>query len=123
MGNFSTCVTIDDIYELFELRSTKYLCDNCNVEIPTRSHDQSKGSAFTTAPHQVTKELVKQNGVQFQVNCLAVEEAKSRRKSNVLSNLHSTPQVINNFSENENTFQRNNFVPVDVTYADVPKSV
>ena len=122
MGNFSTCVT-DDIHELFGLRSTKYLCDNCSVEMPMRSHDQSKGFAFITAPQHVSKELVKLNGVQFKGNCLIVEESKSRRKSNFRSNLHSRPRVINNFSENDNTFPRNNFAPGDVTYADATKSV
>ena len=32
VGNFSICVTVDDIYELFEQGSTKYLCDNGSVE-------------------------------------------------------------------------------------------
>ena len=39
MGNFSICVTVDGIHELFGLRSTKYLRDNCRVEMPMRSHD------------------------------------------------------------------------------------
>ena len=123
VGNFSTCVTVDDIHELFGLRSTKYLCDNCSVGMPMRSHDQSKGFAFITAPQHVTKELVKLNGIQFKGNCLIVEESKSRRKSNFRSNLHSRPRVINNFSENDNTFPRNKFVPGDATYADATKSV
>ena len=80
--------------------------------MPMRSHDQSKGFAFITAPQHVTKELIKLNGVQFQGNCLIVEEARSRRKSSVRSNPHSRPHVINNSSENENAFPGNNFVPV-----------
>ena len=88
-----------------------------------RSHDKSKGFAFITAPQHVTKELFKLNGVQFKGNCLIVEESKSRRKSNFRSNLHSRPRVINNFSENNNTFPWNNFVRGDVTYADATKSV
>ena len=108
VGNFSTCVTVDDIHELFGLRSTKYLCDNCSVEMSMRSNDQSKGFAFITAPQHVTEELVKLSGVRFKGNCLIVEESKSRRKSNFRSNLHSRPHVINNFSENDNTFLRNN---------------
>ena len=72
----NSCVTVDDIHELFGLRSciTKYLCDNCSIEMPMRSHDQSKGFAFITAPQHLTKELVKLNGVQFKGNCLIVEE-------------------------------------------------
>ena len=59
----------------------------------------------------------------FKVTSLIAEEAISRRKSNVWSNLHSRPRVINKFSENDNTFLRNNFVPGDVTYADAAKSL
>ena len=66
VGNFSTRVIVDDIHELFGLRSTKYLRDNFSVEMLMRSHDQSKGFAFITAPQHVTKELLKMNGVQFQ---------------------------------------------------------
>ena len=91
--------------------------------MPMRSHDQSKGFVFITAPQHVTKELVKLNGVQYKGNCLIVEESKSRMKSNFRSNRHSRPRVINNFSENDNTFPRINFVPDDVTYADATKSV
>ena len=123
VGNFSTCVTVDDIYELFGLKSTKYLCDNYSVKMPVRSDDQSKGFTFITAPQHVAKELVKLNGVRFKGNYLIVEESKSRRKSNFQSNLHSGTRVINNLSENDNTFPRNNFVPGDVTYADTTKSV
>ena len=64
-----------------------------------KSRDQSKGFAFKTAPQHVTKELVKLNGVQFQDKCLIVEEAKCRRMSNVPSNLHTRPHVINNSSK------------------------
>ena len=88
-----------------------------------RSHHQCKGFAFIAAPQHATKELVKLNGVQFEVNCLIVEESKSRRKSNFRLNLHSRPLVINNFSENDNTFPKNNFVPGDVTYVDATKSL
>ena len=123
VGNFSTYVTVDDIHELFGLRSTKYLCDNCSVEMPMRTQDQSKGFAFITAPQHVTKELVKLDGVQFKGNCLIVEESKSRRKSNFRSNLHSRPHLVNNSSGNDNTFSKNNFVPGDVTYADATKSI
>ena len=122
VGNFSTCVTADDIYELFGLRSTNYLCDNCSVEMPLRSHNQSKRFAFITASHHVTKELVKLNGVQFQGNCLIVEEARSTRKYGLRFNPYSRPRVYNNFLEDENTCQINNLVPGHITYAETAKS-
>ena len=91
--------------------------------MPMRSYNESKGFALITAPQHVTKELVKLYGVQFQGNCLIVEEARSRRKSSVRSYPHSRPHVINNYSENENTCPKNNFVPGHVTYANTTKSV
>lgn len=56
-------------------------------------------------------------------NCIVAEEANSRRKSNVLSNLNSRSHVVTNSSENENTFSMNSFVSGDVTYVDAVKSV
>ena len=49
VGNFISCVTVNDIHKLFGIRLTKYLRDTCSVEMPLRSHDQSKGSPFITA--------------------------------------------------------------------------
>ena len=63
----------------------------------------------------MTKKIVKLNGVEFQCNCLIVEEARYRRKSSVPSNPHCRPHVINNSSKN--------FVPGDVTYEDTAKFV
>ena len=122
VGNFSTCVTADDIYELFGLRSINYLCDNCSVEMPLRSHNQSKRFVFITAPHHVTKELVKLNGVQFQGNCLIVEETRTARKSGLQFNPHSRPCIYNNSLEDENTCPKNNLVPGYITYAETAKS-
>ena len=72
--------------------------------MPLKSHNQSKRFAFITAPHHVTKELVKLNGVQFQGNCLVVEEARSTRKSGLRFNPHSRPRIYNNSLEDENNF-------------------
>ena len=87
-----------------------------------RSHNQSKRFAFTTAPHHVTKELVKLNGAQFQGNCLIVEEARSKRKSGIRFNPHSRPRVYNNSLEDENTCPKNNLVPGHITFAETAKS-
>ena len=71
MGNFSTCVNFDDIHEVFRLRSIKCPLDTCCVEMSMASHNQSKGLIFITASQQVTKALVKLNGVEFQgSNCI-----------------------------------------------------
>ena len=38
IGNLSDCTTEDDLYELFGLRSTNYLKQNCSVNISTNSN-------------------------------------------------------------------------------------
>ena len=44
-------------------------------------------------------------------------------EESVRSNPHSRPHVINNSSENEKTFPRNNFVSSDITYAGTAKYI
>ena len=40
--------TVDEIHELFRLRSNKYLRDTCGVEMPMRNQNQSKEFYFIT---------------------------------------------------------------------------
>ena len=69
-------------------------------------------------------DLGRHQGTSYQGTwTVCIEEAKSGRKSNVLSNLHSRPHVVNNSSEKENTFPRSSFVPDDVAYVNATKSV
>ena len=42
IGNLSDYTTEDDLYELFELRSTKYLKQNCSVKMSTNSDTGKK---------------------------------------------------------------------------------
>ena len=41
MGNLFVNVTVDDIYELFDLRTTKYLRSNIHVEMPLNRNGQT----------------------------------------------------------------------------------
>ena len=61
IGNLNVNVTIDDIYELFGLKTTKYLRSNTWVGMPLNRNDQTKGFAFVTVPDHVRNELLKSN--------------------------------------------------------------
>ena len=64
IGNLRDYTTEDDLYELFGLRSTKYLKQNCSVKMSTNSNtDKKKYFPYGTAPERVDK--VKWNRVQF----------------------------------------------------------
>ena len=58
MTNLHQSVAVDDLYELFGLRSTNYLRNNCHIE---KSHfsnvDQPFGSATVTVRAHVCEEL------------------------------------------------------------------
>ena len=70
VGNLNVNVTIDDVYELFGLKTTKYLRSNTYVEMPLNSNGQTRGSAFVTALDHVRNELLKLNNIRFrEKNC------------------------------------------------------
>ena len=76
--NFHQSVTVDDLYELFGLRSTNYLRNNCHIEIDHFSNvDQPFASATVFAPAHVCEELLKLHGIGFHDNLLVIEMSKS----------------------------------------------
>ena len=73
VGNLRDNTTKDDLYELFGLRSTKYLKQNCSTKIFTNSNTgKRKYFAYVTAPQHVTTELIKLNEIQFNAKCIIV---------------------------------------------------
>ena len=72
-------MSIEDIYELFGLKSTAYLRSNCHVDFPLNQQTQkTRGHAYITAPKHVCDELVKLNGVEFKGKFLIIENTKVR---------------------------------------------
>ena len=58
-----------DLIELFDFNATKYLQENCRVELPTVKNGKNKGFGFAVMPEYVQKELLKLHGrVQRQYN-------------------------------------------------------
>ena len=108
IGNLNVNVRIDDIYELFGLKTTKYLRSNTYVEMPLNRNGQTRGFAFVTAPDNVRNELLKINYIQFREKNLVIEAARSKMKTakTAAKSNHSTkPQVVmNRFPENQDVF-------------------
>ena len=91
VGNLESNVSIEDIYELFGLKSTAYLHSDCYVNFPLNQQTQkTRRHVYITAPKHVRDELVKLNGVEFKGKFLIIENAKVRPKvtNPNLINLH-----------------------------------
>ena len=63
--NLNVNVTIDDIYELFGLKTTKYLCSYTFIEMPLNRNGQARRFASVTAPYHARNELLKLNNTKF----------------------------------------------------------
>ena len=81
IGNFNVNVTINNIYEQFGLKTTKYLHSNNYVEMPLNCKGQTRNFAFTTVPDYVRKDLLKSNNTQFREKDLVIEAARSEEKT------------------------------------------
>ena len=76
--NLHQTVTVDNLYELFGLRSTSYLRSNCHIEMDHFSNvDQPFASATVTVWAHVCVELLKLHGIYFHNNSLVIEMSKS----------------------------------------------
>ena len=77
VGNLESNVRIEDIYKLFDLNPTTYLCSNCHGDFPLNQQTpKTRCHVYITAPKQVCDELVKLNGVEFRGKFLIIENAK-----------------------------------------------
>ena len=79
VGKLDSNVSIEDIYELFGLKSTAYLRSNCHVDFPLNQQTKkTRGHVYITASKHVCDDLVKLNGVEFKGKFLIIENAKVR---------------------------------------------
>ena len=104
IGDLSNCTIEDNLYELFGLRSTKYLKQNFSVNMSTNSNTgKKKYFAYVTAPEHVTTELIKLNGIEFNSKCIIVEEAKNKPTTFSEANvLRPKTSVFGNYLTDEN---------------------
>ena len=99
---------IDDLYELFDLRSTKYLGETCKTNMPVNENmGKYKGLAFALVPEHVQKEILKLNGITLENRIIVIEDATSTRKRDT-KNLQKTSKravvVTNKHPENQDVF-------------------
>ena len=122
IGNLNVNVTIDDIYKLFGLKTTKYLSSNAYVEMPLNRN----GQTFVAAPDHIRNELLKLNNIQFRKKNLIIEAARSKMKTakTIAKSNHSTrPQVVvNRFPEHQDVFNGSKLVPGKFSYTSAVKS-
>ena len=80
--NLSPSVVLEDIIETFGLNSTKYLRENCNIELPMNLQNTShNGYAYIIAPNHVTDELVKLNELKLKGRHLIIEEPATKPRT------------------------------------------
>ena len=92
--NLSLDTKIDDLYELFGLRSTKYLRETCKINMPVNeSTETCKGFAFALVPEQVQKQILKLNRITLENRIIVIEDTISTRKrdTNICKKLLNVP--------------------------------
>ena len=72
--NLHQSVTVDDLYELFGLKSANYLRNNCHTEM---DHFSNVDQPFAPAPVHLCEELLKLHGIDFHDDPLVIEMYKS----------------------------------------------
>ena len=75
-------VVLGDITELLGLHSTKYIRENCSIELPLNLQEtNNKGYAYVAAPNHIADELVKLNDLELRGHNLIIEEAAAKPKT------------------------------------------
>ena len=93
MINLHQSVTVEDLYELFGLRSTNYLRNNCHIVMDHFINiDQSFASATVTASAHVCEELLKLHAIDFHDKPPVIEMSKSHlNNQTTVFNLYYSP--------------------------------
>ena len=64
------------------MRTTNYLCDNSDVQIPLSENTAKKrGFAYVKVPRHVSDELLKLHGIGFKGKMLVIEKTKTLPKA------------------------------------------
>ena len=102
VGNLNKNTTEEDLNQLFGLKTTVYLRQARSIKIPLdKNTGKTKGFAFLNIPQHVYNELIKLNGIEFQNNCIRIEEArKTKQTKGVPSNKQNRPNPTIMPSEN-----------------------
>ena len=80
--NLHETLTESDLGELSDLRATKYLADNCSIEMSKlQQNGRFNGHAFVLATCHVCDKLVKLHGLEFHGRKIIIDEAKTPHKT------------------------------------------
>ena len=125
VGNLNKDVTINDLNELFGLKTTRYLQEYCSIELPVNEKTgKSRGFAFISCPDHVCNELI---GINFLESCIIVEEAtstRSRVNQGATNSVTRRPQVVvNQFPENQDVYFKPSVAPGNRSYAKTVQSL
>ena len=128
VGNLNKDVTINDLNELFGLKTTRYLQEYCSIELPVNEKTgKSRGFAFISCPDHVCNELIKLNGINFLESCIIVKEAtstRSRVNQGATNSVTRRPQVVvNQFPENQDVYSKPSVAPGNRSYAETVQSL
>ena len=100
-GNLHISVTENDLYDLFGLRSTKYLQETCKFDLPLcKRTGKSKEYAYLNVLDHVYSQMVKLNGVEFKSKQLVLEEAKTKHKDRTLDKQNPPDHQFKNYCVN-----------------------
>ena len=125
VGNLNKDVTINDLNELFGLKTTRYLQEYCSIELPVNEKTgKSRGFAFISCPDHVCNELI---GINFLESCIIVEEAtstRSRVNQGATNSVTRRPQVVvNQFPENQDVYFKPSVIPGNRSYTETVQSL
>ena len=82
VGNLSEDINKCDLFELFGRRTTNYLRDNSDIQIPFSENTRKKRSfEYVKMPRHVSDELLKLHGIGFKGKTLVIEKAKTPPKA------------------------------------------
>ena len=80
--SLSEDINESDLIELIGLRTTTYLRDNSDVQIPlSENTGKKRGFAYVKVPRHVNDELLKLHGLGFKGKMLVIEEVKTPPKA------------------------------------------
>ena len=89
VGNLSEEINESDLLELFGMRTTNYLCDNSDVQIPLSENTAKKrGFAYVKVPRHVSDALLKLHGIRFKGKVLVIEKTKTLPKAKNISGVN-----------------------------------
>ena len=80
--SLSEDINESDLIELIGLRTTTYLRDSSDVQIPlSENTGKKRGFAYVKVPRHVSDELLKLHGLGFKGKMLVIEKAKTPPKA------------------------------------------